>query len=188
MLITHDRQKLIETIVFFAENTRFCGKIKIFKLLYLLDFGHFRQTGRSVTGLEYQAWKLGPVPRDLLGEWMDLESDLADAVEIVPEKVFDYTRDLVRPRRHFVGELFTKRELRMMNELAVRFRDDMSKPLVDITHSERGPWDKIWDSGRGEYERIPYGLAIPDDDPHRDSILESAKEHEGIRSGLTSSH
>lgn len=186
MLITHDRQKLIDAIVFFAGSTNYCGKVKIFKLLYLLDFAHFRETGRSVTGLDYQAWKLGPVPRDLLREWLELEPDLAAAVEIVPEKVIDYVRELLVPRRAFNDELFTKRELRLMRELSERFRDDMSKPLVNITHSERGPWDKIWDGGRGEYERIPYGLAVPDDDPHREFILESAKEYEGIRSSLTS--
>jgi hypothetical protein len=28
----------------------------------VVDFTHFRETGRSVTGLDYQAWKMGPVP------------------------------------------------------------------------------------------------------------------------------
>jgi uncharacterized phage-associated protein len=188
VLITHDRQKLIDAIVFFAENTKYCGKVKIFKLLYLLDFAHFRETGRSVTGLDYQAWKLGPVPQDLAQEWFELEPDLAEAIEIIPQKVIDYTRELVVPRRKFQDELFTKRELRLMQELAQRFREDTSMPLVNVTHAERGPWDKIWDSGKGRNERIPYGLSVPDDDPHRDVILESAKEYEGIRSGLTTSH
>ena len=50
------RNRLVNAIVFFADNTKFCGKIKLFKLLYLLDFEHFRQTGKSVTGGDYQAW------------------------------------------------------------------------------------------------------------------------------------
>lgn len=181
MLILRDREKLIETIVYFAANTRFCGKVKIFKLLYLLDFTHFRETGRSVTGLDYQAWKLGPVPEELAQEWYHLEQDLSQAIDIVPEQVIDYTRALVVPKRAFNNEAFTKRELRIMRELAVRFYDDMSTPLVNVTHAERGPWDKIWDGGRGRNERIPYALAVPDDDPHRDLILESAKQSEGLR-------
>lgn len=188
MLITHDRQKLIDTIVYFAATTKYCGKVKIFKLLYLLDFAHFRETGRSVTGLDYQAWKLGPVPEDLAQEWFELEPDLADAIEIVPQKVIDYTRELVVARREFQNDLFTKRELRLMQQLAQRFRDDTSMPLVNVTHEERGPWDKIWDSGKGRNDRIPYSLSVPDDDPNRDLILESAREYEGIRSGLTTSH
>src|SRR3982074_1597293 len=47
MLLSRNREKLINVIVFFASNTEHCGKVKLFKLLYLLDFAHFRQTGRS---------------------------------------------------------------------------------------------------------------------------------------------
>ncbi|MFC1858011.1 Panacea domain-containing protein [Thermodesulfobacteriota bacterium] len=38
------------------------------KLLYFLDFIHFKHTGKSVTGLDYYAWQMGPVPRDLYEE------------------------------------------------------------------------------------------------------------------------
>jgi uncharacterized phage-associated protein len=85
LLITHEREKLINAIIFFANNTKHLGKIKLFKLLYLLDFEHFRQTGRSVTGLDYRAWKFGPVPIDLYQEWDEPEQDLADAISIQPE-------------------------------------------------------------------------------------------------------
>jgi hypothetical protein len=69
MLISRNREKLINIVVYFASNTRHCGKVKLFKLLYLLDFTHFRGTGRSVTGLDYRAWKMGPVPFGLMQEW-----------------------------------------------------------------------------------------------------------------------
>ena len=49
MLVSRSRDKLINAILFFAERTRALGKIKLFKLLYLLDFEHFRKTGRPVT-------------------------------------------------------------------------------------------------------------------------------------------
>jgi len=113
------------------------GKTKLFKLLYLLDFHHFRETGRSVTGLEYRAWKHGPVPFD--------------------------------------DSHFTKRELRLMQELAERHRDDMTPLLIGLTHEERGPWDKIWDGGRGNEARIPYALAVPDDHPNRDAVLKRGR-------------
>ena len=78
MLISRNRQKIINAIVYFAANTQNCGKVKLFKLLYLLDFAHFRETGRSVTGLDYHAWKMGPVPFDLMQEWDNLEAPLND--------------------------------------------------------------------------------------------------------------
>jgi len=180
MLISRHREKLINAVVFFAAGTQHCGKVKLFKLLYLLDFAHFRETGRSVTGLEYQAWKMGPVPLELVQEWDQLEPDLANAVDIIPEKVIDYVRERVVAKVPFDDSFFTPRELRLMGDIAARFRDELTRPLIGFTHEDRGPWDKIWDDGRGNNERIPYSLAVSDSDPNRDTILEAAREYEGI--------
>jgi uncharacterized phage-associated protein len=180
MLISRAREKLINTVVYFASNTRHCGKVKLFKLLYLLDFSHFREAGRSVTGLDYRAWKMGPVPLELMQEWEELEADMATAISIVPERVIDFIRERVVPKVAFDDSLFTRRELRLMHELSTNFADELTKPLIGFTHEERGPWDKIWDGGRGNNERIPYSLAVSDSDPNRDVILESAREYEGI--------
>jgi uncharacterized phage-associated protein len=188
VLISRSREKLINAIVYFAANTRHCGKVKLFKLLYLLDFTHFRETGRSVTGLDYRAWKMGPVPFDLMQEWDDLEADMAQAIAIIPEKVIDFIRELVMPKVAFDGSLFTPRELRLMQDLSTNFADELTKPLIGFTHEERGPWDKIWDGGKGNNERIPYALAIPDSDPNREAILESAREYEGIAAAAPFGH
>jgi hypothetical protein len=180
MLICRDREKLINTVVYFASNTRHCGMVKLFKLLYLLDFSHFREAGRSVTGLEYRAGKMGPVPLELMQEWEELEADMANAVSIVLEKVIDFVRERLVPKVAFDDSLFTRRELRLMHELSTNLADELTKPSFGFTHEERGPWDKIWDGGRGNNERIPYSLAVPDSDPNRDVILESVREYEGI--------
>ena len=81
MLVTREREKLINAIIYFVNNTKTCGLVKLFKLLSFLDFEHFRQTGRSVTGLDYFAWPWGPVPRDLFFEIKGQpKEDLARAV------------------------------------------------------------------------------------------------------------
>lgn len=188
MLISRDREKLVNTIVFFARNTDYCGKTKLFKLLYLLDFYHYRETGRSVTGLEYHAWPKGPVPFGLVQEWDDLEPDLAAAIDVVPERVIDFDRLRVVPKVAFDDSHFTKRELRLMQDLARRHHDEKTKPLIGLTHEERGPWDKIWDGGRGNNERIPYVLTVPDDDPNREAVLEAAREFDGIIAADTINH
>ena len=76
---------------------------------------------------------------------------------------------------------FKKRELRIMHDLSDRFRDEKTRPLIDFTHAQRGPWDKIWDSGCGLNERIPYSLAVADTDPNAEAVLEWSREYEGIR-------
>src|SRR5471030_2891987 len=82
MLIDRSREKLINAIIYFADNTNSCGKTKLFKLLYFLDFEHFYQTGRSVTGMEYFAWRMGPVPVALYDEINVLSPDMAEKIEI----------------------------------------------------------------------------------------------------------
>ena len=68
MIITYHREKLLNAIIYMANNTMFCGKTKLLKLLYFLDFKHFKQTAKSVTGLDYYAWEKGPVPKKLFEE------------------------------------------------------------------------------------------------------------------------
>lgn len=181
MLITHEREKLVNAILYFAHGTKYLGKIKLFKLLYLLDFEHFRQTGRSVTGLDYRAWKFGPVPVEVMQEWDEPEPDLAAAISIQPEPVFDYVRETVVPKVPFDDSHFTKREQRIMGDLAARYRDTYSPAMIDVTHAENGAWAKVWQDGRGMNEAIPYALGLDANSPFRDSILEIAGEQEAIR-------
>lgn len=184
-----DREKLIQAIVYFASRTKYCGKIKLFKLLYLLDFEHFRQTGKSVTGFEYQAWKFGPVPVDLMEEWEELGPDLAQAVHIVEEKVIDYDRQAVKVNEgvQFIPDVFTPRQLRIMESLAERYRETYSPKLIDVTHEQNGAWDSVWQNGQGAHKPIPYKLAIPDTAPERDVLLQIAEEQRLYAAALRAS-
>src|SRR5437588_10423939 len=114
MLINHDREKLINAVVYFSKNTSMCGIVKLFKLLYFLDFEHYKQTGRSVTGLSYNAWKMGPVPEDLYEEMPVPEPDLAERVKITPIKTkYDNPMFLIEPKSEFDSSHFSRRELEL---------------------------------------------------------------------------
>lgn len=180
------RNRLINAIVFFAQNTKFCGKIKLFKMLYLLDFEHFRQTGKSVTGGDYQAWKFGPVPIDLMEEWEELSDDLAGVVDIVPEQVLDYTRQnvVVKNGVGFDDEEFTPRQLRIMRDLVTRYKDTFSPKMIDVTHEQNGAWDKVWSDGRGAHRPIPYELSIQDEAPEKEELLTIAAENTMYQAAL----
>lgn len=180
MLVSRSRDKLLNAILYFAEHTRGLGKIKLFKLLYLLDFEHFRQTGRPVTGMEYRAGKMGPVLAELVQVWDDLDADLAEAIEIRPEKVYDYVRENVIPKRRFDDAHFTPRELRILYELAERYAEDLSEKLIDVTHDENGAWARVWQDGAGSDQVINYRLALSEGDPNREAILQAATEYGAI--------
>lgn len=179
--VHHEREKLVNAILYFAHNTKFLGKVKLFKLLYLLDFEHFRQTGRSVTGLIYSAWKFGPVPVLLMQEWEELEPDLAAAISIEPQRIIDYTRQAIQPKTNFDDTHFTKRELRIMTELATKYGDLQSESMIDLTHAENGAWAKVWQEGKGLNQPIAYKLSIDDNLPDREIILEYAMEYAAMR-------
>lgn len=180
MLVSHEREKMINAIIYFANHTRHLGKIKLFKLLYLLDFEHFSQTGRSVTGLDYRAWKFGPVPVALEQEWEEPEADMAQAIRIEPERVIDYVRETVAAQTEFDDSHFSNRELRIMAKLAEQYREELSHRMIDVTHAENGAWARVWNSGRGFDQPIDYAMSLRDDDPHRAAILEFAREHQAL--------
>lgn len=186
ILTQSERQRLLQAVVYFASSTKNCGKIKLFKLLYLLDFEHFRQTGKSATGLDYQAWKFGPVPVELMAEWEDLGPDLAGLVDIVEEKIIDFERQAVRVKDGvaFDSEPFSPRQLRIMRELSERYRDTYSAKMIDVTHAQNGAWDRVWQNGDGAFHAIPYELAIGQADPHAEAVRELAQEQAQYRAAL----
>ena len=181
-----NRNRILNAVIYFASNVSACGKIKLFKLLYLMDFEHFRKTGRSVTGYEYQAWKFGPVPTYLMEEWEGLEDDLSAVIHIEYERVFNYQRQTVKVNEgvHFDDCDFTKRQLELMRDIASRFEDTFSPEMIDVTHEQNGAWDKVWNEGKGAQKVIPYQLSIPDSADDREYILESASEASGFSTSL----
>lgn len=181
MLITHEREKLINAIIFFSKNTMQCGITKLMKLLFLLDFEHFKLTGRSVTGQSYYAYPKGPVPGEIHSELSnDFDGDLADAISVKAELVGPYTRYTVVPKRDFDANYFSKRELRVLAELASRYQSLTAKQMVDVTHAENGVWDRVFADGEGKFQHIPYELALPEADMP-EFILEKSKEFSALK-------
>lgn len=166
-----NRNRLINAVLFFAENTEYCGKIKLFKLLYLMDFEHFRLTGKSITGAEYSAWRMGPVPTVLYDQWDEPHGEFSDAVDILLERQIDFVRQTVKPKRPFDDEEFTPRHLRVMRGLAEKYKYVQSAAMIDVTHAENGAWTKVWNDGAGKSKPIPYELAISNDTDNREAIM-----------------
>lgn len=160
ILINHNREKLLNALIYFSKNTRSCGKTKLFKLLYFLDFIHFREAGKSVTGLDYYAWEKGPVPQDLFFELGQPDPDLRETVALL-KKSGDEDDKLCRiiAKKPFDLKFFSKRELKIMGDLAFIFQDVLAKDIVEITHLTGTPWDKTIKE-KGHRKRIDYSLAV----------------------------
>lgn len=169
MIIKRQREKLINAIIYFCQNTKYCGKTKLMKLLYFFDFMHFKQTGKSVTGLDYYAWDMGPVPKDLYEELECMNSDLAKAISIMPQDKFQK----ICARQKINDNYFTPRQKKLLSVISEIFRDSKAEQMVESTHLKNHPWDKTIKQ-KGRLCKIDYMLAI--DDTKESLSYEDAQE------------
>jgi uncharacterized phage-associated protein len=166
MSANRQREKLVNAALYFARNTENFGLIKLFKLLYFLDFEHYKDIGRSVTGLEYEAWELGPVPEKLNSEIKQgAEQDLLDALNIDLRSFADdkkyYKITAKRRENHMV---FSPREEEIMKRLVSDFKFHTAEQMTEATHLPNLPWFQVWRDGEGEGDDIPYDLGVPEAD------------------------
>ncbi|MBW1650040.1 MAG: SocA family protein [Deltaproteobacteria bacterium] len=168
MIITHQREKLINAIIFFTKKIKFCGITKLLKLLYYLDFWHFKETGESVTGLDYYAWDYGPAPKTLHNELSNqMQPDLAEAVKIVTKNQLSH----IVPNKNFDLKYFSKREKKLLNKAIEIFKTVKTEDIVEATHMSNMPWHNTLKE-KGKYKRIDYFLAI-DSEPQSISHQEA---------------
>ncbi|MEQ8187150.1 MAG: Panacea domain-containing protein [Candidatus Eremiobacterota bacterium] len=181
MLIDHSKEKLYNAIIYFLKNTKHCGKTKLFKLLYYLDFLHFRETGKSVTNLDYYAYPFGPYPTDLGHEIFHPSEESRPYISIEKkEGNGDFTP--IKTKKKFENLHFSKREMRILEQLSYIFRDVTAEDIIEISHLPNEPWDKTIKT-KGEREKIDYCLAV-DNTPKSlqiEEIIERLREREAIK-------
>lgn len=167
MIVSHDREKIINAIIYFAKNTKYCHTLKLFKLLSASDFEHFRQRGRTITGLTYEAWDNGPVPPALFkefksGGYPDLK--VALVINTIVDDITNKTlrRELIT-RKSFDSKYFSKRELEIMARVAEIFLEAKGGTMSEFSHSKNLPWKKVWGSGEGKGKEISPDLSLESD-------------------------
>ena len=170
MPISHHREKLLNAIIYFANNTKYCGKTKLYKLLFYLDFTHFKETGQAVTALDYFVWEHGPAPKNLHKEFAQQPKDIQEHVTLIGSSDSFIG---VKARKKFDEKHFTKRELRILKNLCDIFRDAKAEHMVEASHEIDKPWD-ITNKTNGMHALIDYFLAL--DNSPGEITKEEAKE------------
>ena len=183
MIIDRRREKLLQAVVFFACHVRKLGKLKLFKLLYFFDFAHARETGRSVTGLDYYAWKMGPVPVALQNELRAPEPDWTGKILFAERPTGKGTMLSVTAQTDFDPSHFSRRELHLLEQLAAEFRDSDAEDMVEATHLENLPWHQVWVKEGARQALIPYELAFKKQDA--DAMQNAASDHSAMTKALS---
>ena len=147
--------KLTEMVVYFSEKIS-PFKTKLNKLLFYSDFLSFRSSCFSMSGVKYRAIQLGPVPLNFnsLFEYMSNQKQ----VNII-QKNFGEDRVgekfVAYPGRTFNSELFTQYEIRILNEVVMKFKDSSTSSIVDFSHKEKG-----WIENNKDKNIISYNYAF----------------------------
>lgn len=181
MLNQHHREKLIQAAIFFIQNTQSCQKTKLLKLLYLLDFEHYQQVGRTVTGLKYQAWEKGPVAPAVYEEIEAPSDDWQQHIEVIfnPTGYQNATPTWdLKAKTDFDPSLFSKRELILLEEIARKYRYATAESLIRLCHDTAPwniPWKKAWEEEGRQFGELDLSLFLAEDEA---GLKETAAEHE----------
>ncbi len=140
-----------EMVVFFTAKLQ-PWKTKLNKLLFYADFEMYKQTGYSISGVKYKAIQMGPVPNNFnsIFEYMANKAE----VDICYANFHDgRTGEQFKPnaKRQFNSDLFTKKELKILELIVKRFENISTKKIIEISHME-----KAWIENKTERKLIDY--------------------------------
>ncbi|WP_339697594.1 type II toxin-antitoxin system antitoxin SocA domain-containing protein [uncultured Roseivirga sp.] len=148
-------EKLTEMVVYFAHKTP-SYKTKMNKLLFYGDFCSFKETGMSISGSKYRAISYGPVHN----KFETLFEHLAERDAL--DKYYDELPDggqiaflTARTDRPFKKELFSEKELEILERVADKFQEFNTKQIVIESHKELG-----WLDNQDSRSLISYHYAI----------------------------
>ena len=127
-------EKIANIVLFFSERTQ-TWITKLNKLLFYCDFLSFKNYGYSVTGIDYRAIKLGPVPSKFQKMY-----ELLSEGELVDREYMEFENgnygSYFKPCLTFNETLFEEHEIEIMNFVINKFKYTRPKEIIEISHSE----------------------------------------------------
>lgn len=162
------RERMSELILYIAEKSRNdqrFGAIKLNKILYYSDFVSFREYGESITGAQYMRLNHGPVPRHL--KPIRLEMEQRGEILIEKRPYYTQTQDVVKPLRPANTDLFSKRDLLLVDSIIEELWELDANEVSERSH-KRG-WKVA-----NERDAIPYEAIFLSDEPLTEDDIEWA--------------
>jgi uncharacterized phage-associated protein len=129
-----DERKLKAVLAHIAERTS-PGKLKMFKLLYLVDFTAYVRLGNSITEEAYEAWENGPVPRHF---WENFKRITSECLDIEERQVRDKLPEQRMKAKPDAGDLsvLSDEERAVLEEVITRYGNRSGNSLRELTHAE----------------------------------------------------
>lgn len=146
-----DLQKFSQMVLFFTEKLQ-PWKTKLNKLLFYADFTMYQQTGFSMSGIQYRAIPMGPVPHNFNSVFEFLANK--NEIDIHYTNFADGgvgEQFKAHPSKVFNKNLFNDSELQILHSVAERFRKTSTNEIIEISHQE-----KAWIENHQENKLIDY--------------------------------
>jgi uncharacterized phage-associated protein/DNA-binding transcriptional regulator YiaG len=147
--------KFTEMVVFFTEKLQ-PWKTKLNKLLFYADFILHKQIGYSMSGVQYRAIPMGPVPNNFNSIFEYLANN--DDVDIYSTTFSDGgTGEQFKPniKRELNTDLFSETELIILESVVDRFKNTSTNEIIEISHRE-----KAWIENKAEKKIIDYSYSF----------------------------
>ena len=133
------KEKLANTVIYFAEKVPNISKTKLIKLLYLLEEFYVKKYNIPFLDIDFEVWQAGPVNRETYIELSDKPIILKGYIE--RKCVEDNT--YILPIKKFSDDEFSDDEIEMMDFIITHFKDKTAKELVDYVHRPGSAWYNI---------------------------------------------
>jgi transcriptional regulator with XRE-family HTH domain len=153
-----DLHKIANLIIFFSDRMK-TWKTKLNKLLFYSDFLSYNYSGFGISGIDYKAINLGPVPSN----FDKIYSELTEQNYI--ERIYEEFNNgnfgehfIPIAGSEFNQSLFEENELKVMEVVASFFKNMNTNKVINLSHQEPAWLDCKYYKGRISYKR--YGFTV----------------------------
>lgn len=132
------------------------GSVELVKIVYLIDVLYFRLFGKTITGLKYIRWELGPYTREILNAAADLEErGRIIETQLTPSRgissIFKRSHKLKKEVK-FEPSLLPE-EIEVINCMLNKIKDFTPKKLEEESYKTE-PMQKILEKEKKVKERL----------------------------------
>ncbi|MDP3831841.1 MAG: DUF4065 domain-containing protein [Ignavibacteriaceae bacterium] len=140
-------EKFANMVIYFLQNAFLVTRLN--KFLFYADFLNYKHSGFSISGYNYAAIPLGPVPQDYKTVY-DLIEEHNFISTVRYETEYDTTEKFVQTK-DFDSSLFTQLELESLELVKQKLSPLKTKTIIDMSHEEPG-----WLANKDKKELISY--------------------------------
>ncbi|WP_160712233.1 type II toxin-antitoxin system antitoxin SocA domain-containing protein [Chitinophaga solisilvae] len=121
------------------------------KLLFYADFSHYKKFGKSISGLTYKAFQMGPVPTNYAGLYNQIVNN--GYVQVCEVDFGDFIGDRFQTLREAAEAItLTPQELQTIAAITEKFKGISTSQLVRLSHEESAWMENVEKRAEISYE------------------------------------